>query len=126
MDNIHIALGLAVTVAGLVAAMSILFALSKVVDLASRQRELNQGRNVDAARVAPQAAHAAPPYAAEEDARDESGYAETDVTGTTAREQGAYVASSDRTPARSRSLHLHLRLAGSDYDVEVQQVGQAA
>jgi hypothetical protein len=126
MGTVHFVPGVAVTAAGLLGAMTILFAVSKLVDLASRQRDLNRNAAIEAATVAPHAARIAP---GDEPARTtpaESGDVPTDALTGAAGDQEADAASSATSPARSRSLHLRLRVAGSDYDVEVQPVGQAA
>lgn len=126
MDTFHIALGLAVTVAGLVAAMSFLLAVSKLVDLASRQRGVSCAGTADGSDAAIHGVREALPDAPGDGANYGSGDHATDAPGATAREAATDSFLSGKTPARSRSLHLHLRVAGRDYDVEVQQVGQAA
>ena len=126
MGTVHVAPGVAVTAAGLFVAMTILFAVSRLVDLASRQVSLNLKATVDAAAVAPQAARTDPGNEAAASTPAEPGDRETDALTAAAGDQGADAVFSGRDPARSRSLHLHLRVDGSEYDVEVQPEGQAA
>ena len=126
MGTVHVVPGVAVTAAGLFAAMTMLFAVSKLVDLASRQGNLNRIGAVGAATGAAQAARTAPGDEPAASTPSEPGDTEPDALTAAAGDHGADAVSSGRDPARSRSLHLHLRVAGRDYDVEVQPVGQAA
>lgn len=126
MGTPHLVIGLTVTVAGLAAAMSILLIVSRLVDLASRQREALSAGAVEAKHAEVLGASGSATPVAGQGPRYTPDRAPGDGAVDGARAAANMGDSTDDSPARSRSLHLHLRVAGNDYDVEVQPVGQAA
>lgn len=126
MGTPHLVIGLTVTVAGLAAAMSILLIVSRLVDLASRQREGLSTGAVEAKHAEVLGASGPATPVAGRGPRYTPDGAPGDGAVNGARAAATMGDSTDDSPARSRSLHLHLRVAGNDYDVEVQPVGQAA
>ncbi len=126
MDTTHLVIGLAVTLAGLAVAMSMLLIVSRLVDLASRRKEALGTGAVEAEHTELSDASARTTSVAGPGPRYAVQRGPGDGTINGARTAAAMGASSEEDPARSRSLHLHLRVAGNDYDVEVQPVGQAA